>query len=209
MEDKQRAYGMFTVKAMDDGRRTFKGWATTPATDRMGDIVNPMGVKFTNPVALLHQHRHDSPVGLARFQKPTVKGIEFDAEMPDIPEEGSLKDRIDTAWGEVKHGLVRAVSIGFRPIKYAFMDDGGIDWQEIEVYELSVVTVPALPQAVITAVKSMTGAPIARELIHAIKEHDYARRKSGPVQLISRAAVTPRDPRAGIPLVQPSDAVRL
>lgn len=205
----QRAYGLFEVKAMDDGRRTFSGWATRPMMDRVGDVVNSLGAQFTNPVALLHQHRHDSPVGLARFKKPTAKGVEFDAEIPQIDEPGPLKDRVDTAWLELKHSLVRAVSIGFRPIKYAYKDDGGIDFQEIEIYELSLVSIPALPEAVITSVKSMTGEPLPRDLIHAIREHDYARRKSGPVQLISRAAVTPRDPRAGIPLVLPSDAVRL
>jgi len=53
-----------------------------------------------------------------------------------------LKDRLDTAWGEIELGIVRAVSIGFRPLKYAFNDNGGVEYQEIEVYELSPVSVP-------------------------------------------------------------------
>jgi HK97 family phage prohead protease len=146
---------MLEVKAFDTDQRTFKGWATTPAADRVSDTINPLGAKFQNPLVLLHQHQHDAPIGTVTFGKPTAKGIEFEAQIPDIAEAGPLKDRVDTAWGEIKHGLVRAVSIGFRPLKYAFLDDGGIDFQEIEIFELSTVSIPANAEAVITAVKSL------------------------------------------------------
>lgn len=173
MDQMQRAYSAFEVKAIDNSRRTFKGWATTPATDRYGDEIDPMGAKFKNPLPLLHQHRHDQVIGTVRFGKPTAKGIEFEAEIPVIDEPGPLKDRVDTAWGEIKHGLVRAVSIGFRPLKYAFKEEGGIDFREIEVLEMSSVTIPALPEAVITQVKSMAGA-LPREAIKTIKSMDSA-----------------------------------
>lgn len=178
----QRAYSLFEVKALDDEKRIFKGWATTPTPDRLGDTVDPMGATFKNPLPLLHQHDHRSPIGLVRFYTPTEKGIEFEAEIPSIDEPGPLKDRVDTAWGEIKHGLVRAVSIGFRSIKHAYRDDGGIDFQEVEIYELSSVTIPAQSEAIISAVKSM--GPISREIVEQIKSFDFASRKSGPVRLI-------------------------
>lgn len=153
-----RAYSLITTKAVDDGRRIFSGIATTPKPDRVQDVIDPLGAKFKNPLALLHQHRHDAPIGTVRFSKPTAKGIEFEAEIPVITEPGPLKDRVDTAWGEIKNGLVRAVSIGFRPLKYAFMDEGGIEFQEIEIYELSTVSVPANPDAVISEIKSIDKA---------------------------------------------------
>lgn len=153
--DLDRAYSVIEVKAVDEGRRIFRGIATTPAPDRVSDTINPLGAKFSNPLVLLHQHDKDRPIGSVRFEKPTSKGIAFEAEIPVIQEEGPLKDRVDTAWGEIKHGLVRAVSIGFRPIKYAFKDDGGVDFQEIEIFELSAVTIPANSQATITAIKSL------------------------------------------------------
>lgn len=179
MQIETRAYSAFEVKAVDESRRVFRGWATTPATDRYGDTINPMGAKFANPVALLHQHWHGAPIGRVMFKAPTAKGIEFEAEIPVVAEEGSLKDRVDTAWGEIKYGIVRAVSIGFRPIKYAHLDDGGIDYQEIEIYELSTVSVPALPQAVITSVKSMGG--LSADAIAQIKRFDTV----GTVKLIN------------------------
>jgi HK97 family phage prohead protease len=170
MEMIRRAYSAFEVKALDTDRRTFKGWATTPAMDRVGDVIDPMGATFKNPVSLLHQHRHDMPIGTARLAKPTRKGIEFDAEIPVISEPASLKERVDTAWGELQHGLVRAVSVGFRALKYAFRDDGGIDFQEIEIFELSVVTIPALPEAVVTSLKSMDGRPLPRKFVEMVKD---------------------------------------
>lgn len=203
MEQVQRAYSLFEVKALDGGRRTFKGWATTPSVDRVGDTINPMGVSYKNPLALLHQHRHDAPIGLVRFGKPTAKGIEFDAEIPSVEEPGLLKDRLDMAWGEIQHGLVRAVSIGFRPIKYAYKDDGGVDFQEIEVYELSAVTIPALPDAVITQVKSMGGARLPADVIRQIQSCDYAARRSGPVRLISAAKSQPENLNGAVRLIRP------
>lgn len=149
------AYSLIEVKGLDESKRTFSGWATTPETDRVGDTINPLGASFDNPITLLHQHNSDAPIGSVRLKKPTARGIEFEAEIPVIKEPGPLKDRVDTAWGEIKNKLVRAVSIGFRPIKHAFKNDGGVDFQEIEIYELSTVSVPANVGALITNVKSV------------------------------------------------------
>jgi len=150
-----RAYSILAVKAVEDDKRTISGVATTPTPDRAGDIVEPMGVKFTNPLALLWQHMHDKPIGTVKFGKPTKDGVPFTAELPVVAEEGALRDRIEEAWQSIKIGLVRAVSIGFRPLEYSFMENGGIHFQEIEVFELSAVTIPANAEAVISVVKSI------------------------------------------------------
>lgn len=155
-----RAYSILDIKAVSDDERVITGIATTPSVDRVGDVVEPLGVQFKNPLVLLHQHDHDRPIGTVKFDKPTAKGVTFEARLPKIDEPGPLKDRVDTAWGEVKNGLVRAVSIGFRPIEYSFIENGGIRFSEIEVYELSLVSVPAQADAVISAIKSFdVGAP--------------------------------------------------
>jgi HK97 family phage prohead protease len=189
MDVAKTAYSLFEVKAMNADSRTFKGWATTPAVDRVGDTINPLGARFKNPLVLLHQHRHDQPIGRVTFGTPTAKGIEFEATIPTVEEPGTLKDRVDTAWGEIKHGLIRAVSIGFRSMKHAFRDDGGIDFQEIEIYELSTVSVPALPQAVITSVKEMN-PNLPRDVVRDIRRYDVAARLSA-VPLIRSAGRLP------------------
>jgi uncharacterized protein len=150
-----RAYSVLEIKSVDEDARVIRGVATTPTPDRMGDIVEPLGVKFTNPLALLWQHRHDQPVGQVKFDKPTKVGITFEAKLADIAEPGTLKDRLDEAWQSVKTGLVRAVSIGFRPLEYSVMDDGGYRFLESEVLELSLVTIPANADATINVIRSV------------------------------------------------------
>lgn len=153
-----RAYSILEVKAVDEGARIIRGIATTPSVDRVGDIIEPLGVKFSNPMAFLWQHRHDQPIGTVNFSNPTEKGIEFEATIAKIDDEGTLKSRVDEAWQSIKSGLVRAVSIGFRPVEYSFMDDGGVRYTKTEVYELSAVTIPANADAIITTVKSIDAA---------------------------------------------------
>ena len=153
-----RAYSVLSVKSIDEEKRIIRGVATTPSVDRVGDIIDPLGVKYDNPLPLLWQHEHDKPIGSVKFDKPTKAGIEFEAEIASTDEPGTLKDRLDEAWQSIKMGLVRAVSIGFRAIEYAFMDSGGIRYVETEVYELSAVTIPANADALITEVKSIDAA---------------------------------------------------
>ena len=54
---------------------------------------------------------------------------------------------------------MRGVSIGFRALEYSYMDGGGIRFTETEIYELSLVTIPANAAATIQTIKAMdTGA---------------------------------------------------
>jgi HK97 family phage prohead protease len=164
----RRAYSWFEIKAVNEEKRIIRGVATTPTVDRVGDIVEPLGVKFKNPLPFLWQHNSSQPIGTVKFDKPTADGITFTAELPVVQEEGNLRDRIEEAWQTIKLGLVRAVSIGFRAIEYSFIENGGVRFSETEVYELSAVTIPAQADAVITSFgKSMDAATIA-----AIKQFD-------------------------------------
>jgi HK97 family phage prohead protease len=158
-----RAYSVLHVKAVeeDNDARIIRGVATTPSPDRVGDVVEPEGVKFKNPMPLLWQHRSDMPVGTVKFNKPTKDGITFEARFAKAEKSQTLKDRIDEAWESVKLGLVSAVSIGFRSLEHAVMKDGGYRFIKSEVYELSLVTIPAQAQAVITAIKSIDQAALA------------------------------------------------
>jgi HK97 family phage prohead protease len=150
-----RAYSLLEVRSVKENERVIEGIASTPTPDRMGDIVEPMGAKFALPMPLLWQHQHDKPVGHVEFAKPTKAGIPFKARLAKIDEPGALKDRVDEAWQSVKSNLVRAVSIGFRALEYNRMDDGGLRFLSWEWMELSLVTIPANNEAVITAVKNL------------------------------------------------------
>ena len=82
--------------------------------------------------------------------------------------QASLKDRLDEAWQSIKLGLVRAVSIGFQPIKYAFLKDGsGMEFSEWEWLELSAVTIPANSEATINIIRSIDSEVRAKATVPA------------------------------------------
>lgn len=156
--DKQLAYSMLEVKALDDDKREITGIASTPEPDRSGDIVESLGASFAPIIPFLWQHRHDFPIGEARLSAPTKSGIKFTASVARIDEPGQLKDMVDMAWQAIKAKLVKGVSIGFRAKSYDYMSEGGIRFKEFEVIELSAVTIPAQAQATIQSVKAWGGA---------------------------------------------------
>ena len=192
-----RAYSVLHVKdvsAEGDVVR-IKGIASTPTTDRMGDIVEPMGAKFALPMKLLWQHNHSQPVGNVTFAEPTAKGIPFEAELPVIKEAGRLKDRVDEAIHSLKYNLVSAVSIGFQAIDGAVerMKSGGLRFKEWEWLELSLVTIPANSEAVITAIKSIdqehlsaSGQEVSADDDLPASRETKPAAKRGPVKLIPR-----------------------
>lgn len=152
----ERAYSLLEAKNFDESEDKFfiEGIASTPSPDRMRDVVEPLGAKFVTPMPLLWQHEHHKPVGHMTFAEPSKQGIPFRGELPKIREAGALKDRVDEAIQSLKYKLVAAVSIGFNPITFDYMQNGGIHFKEWEWIELSLVTIPANSEAVLTAVKS-------------------------------------------------------
>lgn len=158
-----RAYSRLTIKAVDDNTRTITGIASTPSTDRMGDIVNPTGAKFTLPLPLLWQHDACQPIGSITKATITADGIEIEATIADAPQPGPLQDRLNDAYQSIKMGLVRGLSIGFLPLESEMIP--GTWGQNITTWdwlELSAVTIPANAEATISTIKSFDiGAPAA------------------------------------------------
>lgn len=154
-----RAYSVLDIKAVDDEKRVITGIATTPATDRMDDVVEPKGAQFKLPIPFLWQHRHSEPIGHVTDAKVSAKGIEVTVQLAKIEEAGTLKDRLDEAWQSIKAGLVRGLSIGFAPIESANIDGSwGQRFLKWEWLELSAVTIPANAEASIQTIKSIDTA---------------------------------------------------
>jgi len=148
------------VKLLDAEERLIEGTATSPTTDRVGDIVLSTGAQFTLPLPLLLDHEHDKAVGEVIEAKATAKGIKFKAKIAKIEAPGAAKDLVDYAWDLVKSGLRKTVSIGFRPLPGGWepMPGGGIMFSSWEWFELSLVAVPANPDARIDSYKAAGAA---------------------------------------------------
>jgi HK97 family phage major capsid protein/HK97 family phage prohead protease len=189
-----RAYSTIEIKSTQDvgGKRTFKGIASTPSVDRMGDIVEPMGMQIKLPCPLLWQHDSGEPIGWVTAAKATKSGIEVECEVASIEEAGTLKDRLDEAWQSLKAKLVRGLSIGFNALESARIEGTyGYRFLSWEMLELSAVTVPANQDCSITTIKS-----IDQEQRRAASG---AKSKAGVVHLKSEPGASGKKP----PLITP------
>ena len=165
-----RAYAVLHVKAVDLEQRTIVGVASTPEPDRMGDVVEPLGITFKNPLPLLLYHNTQKPVGAVTFKPPTAAGLEFEATLPTVDDPGTVRDRIEEAWTSIKAGLLAGVSIGFRSIEEAWnKETGGFRFLKTEILELSLVAIPANAGATIQSIKSLDLAASGR---HASRDRD-------------------------------------
>lgn len=151
----KRACTLMTVKSVNEDDRIITGIASTPSPDRDGDIMEPEGAKFRSDTPFLWQHDRSQPIGTCT-PKMVKGGLEITAKLvkptPDMPSQ--LAARLDEAWASIKAGLVRGLSIGFRPIEYSFLDEGGIRFLSWDLLEVSAVTIPANAECSIQTVKS-------------------------------------------------------
>lgn len=187
-----RAYAVLEIKAVDEEKRTFRGIATTPSTDRMGDIVEPKGAVFKLPLPLLWQHNPGDPIGWVKSAKVTSAGIEVEGEIASIPEEGELKARLVKAWQMLKNKLVRGLSIGFNPIESSRIENTySYHFLKWEWLELSAVTIPANQEATITAIKSICAEQLPASghkagSVRLIKARGESRQKTKSIKIVRR-----------------------
>lgn len=130
--------------------------ASTPSIDRHDDIVDLEAMKrawfwyMQNPVVLL-QHDYEKIIG-------KTFSYETDEANKQIVVTMELNNDIDGLYNNVRKGNLRALSVGFQ------LKDWKIEkiWEkdirvitDLDLMEISVVTVPANPQAYFTLAKSV------------------------------------------------------
>jgi len=119
---------------------TIEGYASTNDEDRHGDIVPASvweaGIKnyLKNPVILAY-HQHDEPVGRMTDHRIDERGLFVKARISAAAED---------VFNLVKDGVLTAFSIGFRIIDAEY--NSALELfvvKELELHEISVVSVPA------------------------------------------------------------------
>ena len=126
--------------------------------DRYGDIVEPRGWDLSNfslnPIALFN-HNSDFPIGSWKNLRVENEQLVGDLE----PASRGTSARIDELLSLIEQGILRATSVGFRPIEAEPRPGGkGVRYKRQELLETSVVSVPALPTAIAVA-RSMNISP--------------------------------------------------
>lgn len=141
------------AKAINDEERAIDFILSTGDCDRQGDCVNPDGWDFKNyrknPVILWGHDYESLPVAKARNVRVEDGALKATAVFTPA----GMARFNDTVYDMLKGGFLSAVSVGFMPKKWSFVEGQdrpfGIDFEEQELLEFSVVPVPALPQALI------------------------------------------------------------
>src|SRR5215475_6852259 len=149
--------------------------------DRMGDVIEPRGWRldsfFGNPVALFNHHK-DWPIGTW----VNIRLSDKDLRAEFAPADKTVRRRsarIDEICTLVEAGILRAVSVGFQPLRQEPLDPnkkwGGQRFLEQMLLETSVVTVPANPNALAVA-KGLVSASTLRAVFGKHAGNDIVRR---------------------------------
>lgn len=142
--------------------RTLRFTISTGVVDRDRDTIDPKGWELANfsrnPVVLWSHQATMLPIGKA------IDVIKADdrlrAVVEFLPEEGygAASAFADQVYKLARDGYIAATSVGFRPLAWDFTEDEargaddwwpGIDFHSQELVELSIVSVPANPEALI------------------------------------------------------------
>jgi HK97 family phage prohead protease/HK97 family phage major capsid protein len=145
----------FTASTESDDSIFIEGYASTVDRDRQGDVI-PMaawnsGLKnyLKNPIILAY-HNHQMPIGKMIEHKVTDQGLWIRAQIP-----GEVGD----VYKLIKKGILSAFSVGFR-VRDADYDNATETFlvKELELHEISVVSVPANQNTLFSLAKAFDTA---------------------------------------------------
>lgn len=120
-------------------------YVSTPTPDRYGDVVEQAGMDDTkfknNPVVLFGHKSRELPIGKSRWVKADSIGVLAQTAFDKDSEFAREIFRMN------KEGILNAWSIGFIPLEYSFLKEGGMLVKKWELLEYSSVPIPANPDA--------------------------------------------------------------
>lgn len=168
---------MTTIRKAVASRDGLEFVLSDETVDRMGDIVNADGWVLTNfkknPIALFG---HNSTFPIGTWSNLRVEGGKLKGRL--VPAERGTSARIDELLSLLDQDVLRAVSVGFIPLKSEPLDEkrpyDGTRFLKQELLECSLVSVPANPAAIALA-KSLNISDETLSL--AFGEHAEVRRK--------------------------------
>jgi HK97 family phage major capsid protein/HK97 family phage prohead protease len=175
------------TKALQSEADPFTFVASTDAVDRMGDVIDQNGWKLAdfrkNPIALW-MHNHEAPIGVWENIKVEAGKLVAKLKLAALGTNATA----DMVRALIEQRILRAVSVGFLPIEYEPIKDakgqstGGYRFTKVDLLEISVVSVPAQPEALALAqAKGMSATDLARFFSPpGMEDPIFRERKSGP-----------------------------
>lgn len=131
--------------------RTLRFVFSDGTVDRAGDSIDPKGWKTDafqeNPIALWCHDSYSPPIGRASNVGPIGSKLMGDIEFMVA----EISAFADTIFRMVNAGFIKAVSVGFIPLEWTFVQDKdrpyGINFTKQELLEISLCAIPCNPNA--------------------------------------------------------------
>lgn len=174
MERKQAA---FELKAAEGGG--FEGYASVfSVIDQGGDVVMPgafarsLAERPAGKVKMLWQHDTAELIGVWDEVREDERGLFVKGRILDEVQRGK------EAMALLKAGAIDSMSIGYRT-RQAEAEKGGIrKLIEVDLYEVSLVTFPMLPAAMVTDVKAIA---TEREFERFLRDAGFSRKEAAAI----------------------------
>ena len=162
------------LKREPDADGNFEGYASVfGVVDQGMDVVERGAFMKTlgrRKVKMLWQHETDSPIGVWDDIHEDERGLFV---------KGRLLKEVDKgreAMALLRAGAIDSMSIGYRTIEAIAEGDGRVrKLTEIDLFEISLVTFPMLPDAKVTAVKSIE---TERDFEKFLRDAGYSRKEA-------------------------------
>jgi HK97 family phage prohead protease len=143
------------------------GVASTETIDRQGEVIKQDGWELdnfkSNPVLLVSHNYQEFPIGKATEIKVEGGRLVFRAVFSQTTQKAI------EAYSLIKEGILNAFSVGFIPREYD--DENGNIITKAELLEISLVPVPANPEAVVLA-KEFKDNEIANYIVKNFLEEE-------------------------------------
>ena len=159
---KHLSFGICKASDINEEERSVVATISTGVVDRDSEVLSPKGAVLDdfvkNPVVPWSHQTFDPPIGKALWIKKGTKRITAKVKF-------AMTERAEEVWQLFKGGFLKAFSVGFRPLeghrptpedikKNPDLAEAHFIFTKWELLEFSPVTVPANPEALVTAVKS-------------------------------------------------------
>jgi len=170
--------------AVADNARAFTFVFSDESVDRYGDVIQARGWQLdnfnANPIALFGHDAGSVENVIGAAKNVRVAGDKLVGDIEFMP--GDVNPNADAVFQMVKGGWLKTVSVGFAPLEWKAAKDksrpGGVDFVRQELLEISIVPIPANPNALIQA--KAAGVDLAR-LGLKVEEADPAARNAPPM----------------------------
>lgn len=152
------------IKDYNEEERTITMVGSTETADRVGDIIKMDGVDLSNylknPI-ILFNHDYDKIIGKAIDVEVVDSKLIFKIQFADTP----LGKEV---YYLLKNGYMNASSVGFIGKEYEGNEAGGLTFTKIELLELSIVSVPCNPAALVQLRKDFNKKLVSKKMFKTL-----------------------------------------